>query len=87
MKVGANLERMERLHQFLGRQSNHFTNQVESVLSSLDGVEWVGPEAERFKTSTGQEIRQQLVELVALLDEAASTIESQRSEQADASGA
>lgn len=86
MKVGANLERMENLHKFLGRQNNQFTNRVEAVLASLDSVDWFGPEAERFKTSSGQEIRQQLAELVALLDEAATTIETQRSEQADASG-
>lgn len=83
--IGNNSEEMSELVSKLSQAVDQITQAMTSLDGKAQSVNWVGPDATRFKGTQWPASKQQLARVIADLNDVKALVAKQRQQQIDAS--
>lgn len=84
---GADIEQVQQLSNQLNAKANDIQSIVSQLSSAINSVNWLGPDADRFRSDwTGQHVAQ-LKQVITALQTASQNARRNAQEQQTASGA
>jgi uncharacterized protein YukE len=84
---GADIEQVQQLSNQLNAKANEIENVISQLSSAISSVNWMGPDADRFRSDwQGQHVAQ-LKQVVSALQAASQNARRNAQEQQTASGA
>ncbi len=84
VKLGMNVEQVRQLARYLEQQAQKLEREIKAITSKVKGVDWQGPDREKFLADWDQHTTQ-LANTCNMLRDAARTMRIQADEQEQAS--